>query len=66
MDTFCESPVTTNKQRDNENTIFTNESIINSDILSETLKGLTLYSTINDSSYYNSDKDDASSDSKID
>ena len=59
MDTFCQSPITTNTQRENADTIFTSERIITSDILSETLKGLTLYSTINESSYYNSDKDDA-------
>ena len=35
-------------------------------MLAETLKGLTLYSTINDSAYYNSDKDDTESDQKSD
>ena len=35
-------------------------------MLAETLKGLTLDSTINDSAYYNSDKDDAERDQKSD
>ena len=35
-------------------------------MLAETLKGLTLDSTINDSAYYNSDEDDAESDPKSD
>ena len=35
-------------------------------MLAETLKGLTLYSTINDTAYYNSDKDDTESDQKRD
>ena len=34
--------------------------------MAETLKGLTLDSTINDSAYYNSDKDDAEGDPKSD
>ena len=49
-DTFYQSPVTTNTQINN----------------AETLKGLTLHSTINDSAYYNLDEDDAESDPKSD
>ena len=59
MDNFCQSHVTTNTQRENANTIFTNERRNTLDMLAETLKGLTLDSTINDSAYYNSDKSDA-------
>ena len=36
------------------------------DVLVETLKGLTIDSTINNSTYYNSDKDDAEFDPKSD
>ena len=36
------------------------------DIMAETLKALTLHSTINDSTNYNSDEDDAESDPKRD
>ena len=56
MDTFCQSPVTTNTQEENTNAILINERRNNSDTLAETLKGLTIDSTINDSEYYNSDK----------
>ena len=66
MDTFCQSPVTTNTQGENVNTIFTNERRNTLDMLAETLKGLTLDLTINDSVYYNSDEDDAESDPKSD
>ena len=66
MDTFCQSPVTTNLQRKNAN--IPNERRIASDILSETLKEFkrfTLHSKINNSAYYNSDEDDAESAPKI-
>ena len=66
INNFCQSPVTTNKQRKNTNTIFTSERRITLDILEETIKGLTLDLTINDSVYYNSDKDDAEIDPKRD
>ena len=56
MDTFCHSPVMTNTQRENSNII---EMLNNLDGLSETLKGLTIDSTIKNSAYYDSDKDDA-------
>ena len=59
MDNFCQSPVTTNTQGENANVVFTSERRNISDVLAETLKGLTLDSTINDSSYYDSDKSDA-------
>ena len=49
MDNFCQSPVTTNTQRDNANAILTSERINNSDALAETLKRLT----INNAVYYN-------------
>ena len=66
MDTFCHSPVTTNTQGENANTIFTSERRITLGIVAETLKVLTLHSKIKDSAYYNSDKDDAESDPKSD
>ena len=66
MDNFYQSPVTTNTQGENTNTLFTNKRRITSDILGERLRGLKFYSTINDSAYYNSDRDDAESDPKID
>ena len=66
MDNFCQYPVMTNIQRQNENTIFTSERRITSEILAETIKGLTLHSTINDSEYYNSDEYDAKIDPKSD
>ena len=53
MDNFYhQPPITTNAQGDIENV--TNERRISSDILEETIKGfigLTIQSTINDSSY---------------
>ena len=52
MDTFCQSPVTTNTQGENANAILTSERQNASDILAETLKLLTLQSKINDSEYY--------------
>ena len=66
MDTFCQSPVTTNTQGKNENKILTNERRNTLDILAETLKGLTLHSKINDSVYYNLDEDESESDPKRD
>ena len=66
MNTFCQSPVTTNTQVDNGNTIFTSERRNNSDMLAEMLKVLTLDSTIDTSAYYNSDEDDAEGDPKSD
>ena len=64
MDTFCQSPVTTNTQRNIAN--IPNERQITSDILTEMLKGFTLHSTINDSEYYNLDTDDTKSNPKSD
>ena len=58
MDNFCHSPVRTNTQGNNSNTILTSEILNTSDELEEMLKGLK----INDSGYYNSDKDDAEGD----
>ena len=59
MDNFCQSPVTNNTQRNNANMIFISERQNNLDVLSETLKVLTIDSTIKNSVYYNSDKHDA-------
>ena len=64
-DNFCQSPVTTNTQGDNSNAIFRSERRNTLDMLVETLKVLTFNSTINDSKYYNSDKDDAESNPKM-
>ena len=64
MDNFCQSPVTTNTKRKNAN--IPNKRRITSYILEETLKGLMLHSTINNSAYYNLDEGDAESDPKID
>ena len=50
MNTFCQSPVTTNTQGKNANAILTSEIINNLDALAETLKGLT----IKDDGYYDS------------
>ena len=58
MDTFCQSLVTHNTQGDIENVILTSERIYNSGVLAEMLKGLK----INDTGYYNSDKNDAEGD----
>ena len=58
MDTFCQSPATTNTQEENVNVVLTGERLNNLDTLAETLKGLT----INNSGYYNSDKNDAEGD----
>ena len=55
MDTFSQSLVTPNSQVKNANAIMTSERINDSDAMAETLKGLT----INDTGYYNSDKNDA-------
>ena len=68
MDNFCNHyPVTTNTQGEISNV--TNERQLSSDILAETIKGfkgLTIQSTIKNSTYYNSEEDDAESDTKID
>ena len=56
MDTFCHSPITTNTHVESANVIFASERENTSDMLVESLKGLTLDSTINNSAYYNSDK----------
>ena len=67
METFCQSPVTTNTQRKIENV--PNERRIFSNILSETIKlfkGLTIQSIINNSLYYHSEEDDAESDPNSD
>ena len=60
MDTFCQSPVTTNTQGNIANV--PNERQISSNILAETIKGFkgfTLQSTINNSAYYHLEEDDA-------
>ena len=59
MDNFCQSPVTVNTQVENVNAILTSERLNNLDVLAETLKVLTIDSTINDSAYYDSDENDA-------
>ena len=62
MDTFIQSPVTTNTQRNIAN--LPKERQISYGILAETLKGfkgLTLQSTINNFVYYNSEEDDVES-----
>ena len=67
MDTFWKSPVTTNTQRTIANV--TNERRISLDIMAETIKvfkGFTVWSTINDSSNYNSEEDDAEINPKSD
>ena len=67
MDTFCQSPVMHNTQRNIANV--PNERRIYSDILAEMIKvfnRLTLRSTIKYSGYYNSDEDDAESDTNSD
>ena len=66
MNTFYQSPVTTNTQGENANTILTSENQNDLDVLSEMLKGFTIDSTINVSAYYNSDENDAEGDPKID
>ena len=66
-DTFSQSPVTINTQRNNSN--IANDRRISSDILAETIKGfkvLTHQSTIDDSAYYNSEEDVAKSNPKSD
>ena len=62
MDTFCQSPVTTNTKGENENVVLTSEGLNNSDTLAEMLKDLT----INDAKYYNSDENEAEVHPKID
>ena len=64
MDTLCQSPVTTNTQGENANAIFTSERKNTLNMLAETLKGLTLDSTINEYVYYDSDEDNALGDPK--
>ena len=57
---FHQPPVQTNTQRDIAN--MTNERRIYSDIMAETIKGfngLTIQSTMNDSTYCDSEEDDA-------
>ena len=58
MNNFCHSPVTTNTQRENTNTILTSERINYLDVLAETLRGLT----INNAGYYHLYKNDAEAD----
>ena len=63
MDTFSQSPLTTNTQGKIANV--PNKRRISLDILAERIKGfkgLTLQSTINDSTNYRSEEDDAESD----
>ena len=67
MDTFCQSPDTTNTQVDISN--FPNESQVYLSIQEENIKGfkgLTLQSTIKYSAYYHSEEDDAESDPNSD
>ena len=59
MNTFCQSPITTNTQGDNTNVVCTSDWQNILDFLAETLKGLTIDSTSNELAYYNSDKNDA-------
>ena len=59
VDTFFQSHVT---QEENVKMILTSERRIYSEIMAETIKGLT----INKSGYYNSEKNDAEGDPKID
>ena len=62
MDTFNNSPVTTNTQRESAN--MKNERRIYLYILEETIEasnGLTIKSTINDYAYYNSEEDETES-----
>ena len=66
MDTLCQSSVTTNTQGENAHAIFTSERRKTSDMLAETIKGLMLDSTIDDSTYYNSDEDDTEINPKSD
>ena len=66
MDTSCQSPITTSTQGENANKIFTSDRQNNLYMMAETLKGLTLDSTINDSAYYNLEKSDAEVDPKSD
>ena len=66
IDSLCQSPITTNTQGDNVNSILTSKRQKKLDVLTERLKVLTNDSTINDSAYYNSDKNDAESDPKSD
>ena len=58
MDTFWQSTITTITQGENANEVLTSERINNSDALVKTLKMLT----INDTGYYNSEKNDAEGD----
>ena len=65
MDNLIQFPVMINTPR--KKAKFPNERQIYSDILAETIKGfkgLTLETTINDSAYYHSDKNDAESNPK--
>ena len=67
MDPFCQSLATTNTQGKIAND--PNKKRISSKILPETIKlfkGLTLDSTINDSTYYHLEEDDAESDPNSD
>ena len=67
MDTFCQSPVTTNTQENIANV--PTERQISLNILAETIKVfkvLTLDSTINVSAYYHSEEYDASIDPNSD
>ena len=60
VDTFYHPPFPTDTQQE------TSEGQNNSDVLAETLKGFTIDSTINDSAYYKTDKNDAEGDPKND
>ena len=42
MDNFCQTPVTTNTQGEDENAILTSERLNNVDSLAETSKGLII------------------------
>ena len=53
MDTFYWSPVMTNTQGENSHTVLTSERRNNLDLMAETIKRLTLKSTINGSVCYN-------------
>ena len=55
MDTLSQTPITPNKQGENENTILTREKRNNLNALEETIKRLT----INDAGYYEADSENA-------
>ena len=65
VDTFYQTPVTTNTQGENGNLILTSETLNNSDALAETLKRLTINATIYYESFENDTKGNPASDPKV-